>query len=65
MGWEIISSDRGAVFICNTTDIAFGPIMYNEDEAEDFAKWLGKDPRTFTNDELSDLYNKFTEIIRG
>ena len=46
-------------FYCNTTDFAFGPIMYGD--AEEFMEWLGVDPRTIEENELSSKYNEFRQ----
>jgi hypothetical protein len=53
MGWTILSGkttrgDKAAVFVCTTTDQAFGPLMQDAKEAEAFANWLGGDPRRST-----------------
>lgn len=63
MGWEIIHSEKQnyAAFICNTTDVAFGPIYYTHGEDFDignFYKWWEKsvvaDPRTMEHHEISE-----------
>lgn len=60
MGCNIIEGSRGccytndhvAVFFCDTTDWAFGPLMESRKEAEAFRLWLAKDPRSFHGDAL-------------
>ena len=53
------------VFACDTTDTAFGPLMYVPEEhdidevAESFRESLGKDPRRFEDSELCKLWNEF------
>lgn len=50
MSWSIlVGKDRGlprAVFLCNTSGRAFGPIMRSRKEAEDLALLFNGDPRT-------------------
>lgn len=63
MAVEVIESDKGDVFICNTTDVAFGPVMecYT---GEDFLAWLtdqGIDPRDMSTDELRPIYDLWKE----
>lgn len=56
MGCRILSGEDGAVLYCSTTMVAFGPVFESEDHAEDFIKWLGDDPRHYTQAELADKY---------
>ena len=62
MGVEIISNHRADVFICNTSDVAFGPVM-TPGTAEDFQEWLQVDPRRYDTDELCHKYNEFLEVL--
>ena len=57
-----------AVFYDSVTDVCFGPLMNNLEEAESFEKFLeghkskkGSDPRTYDVWDLIELYNKFLE----
>lgn len=62
MSCRIISDENGAVFYCSTTMRAFGNVMKDEGEAEDFMTWLIKDPREFTDKDLEDKYYEFLRI---
>lgn len=62
MSCRIISDENGAVFYCSTTMKAFGLVMEDEGEAEDFMMWLIKDPRKFTDQELENKYYEFREL---
>jgi hypothetical protein len=62
MAWEILEGEQGEVFICNTTDIAFGPIM-EVGTAQDFADWLEDDPRIFTTPDLADKYHSWYDVV--
>ena len=53
MGVEIISNGRNSVMICNTVDVAFGPVFYEDEDAEQFLEWLLVDPRTLSDRDLS------------
>lgn len=61
MGCRILSGKMGACFYCSVTDVVFGPLMETKCEAEDFMKWLNKDPRQYGVDELEELFGKFVE----
>ena len=63
MGCRIISDENGAIFYCSTTMKAFGLVMVDEGEAEDFMMWLVKDPRIFTEKELEDKYKQDVLLI--
>ena len=52
-----------AVFACNTSDWAFGPLMESREEAEAFLDWLLKDPRTYDDDALGLAYCTFLKEI--
>jgi hypothetical protein len=61
MGVEIIHSENAdgfcrAVFICTTSDSAFGPVMRSYDEADEFLQWLPLDPRRYAPGTLDSLY---------
>ncbi len=59
MSWDILTDTSGrrpiSALYCNTTDVVFGPVMYDADcqEVEDFVELLGEDPRAVTDDVLS------------
>lgn len=60
MGCRILEAKTGeAVFYCSTSDWAFGPVMDNYEEAEEFLKWLKVDPRQFKDSELESKYCDF------
>ena len=61
MSVEIFSNGDGAVFICNTTDWAFGPKMPGENVAEAFLATFQRpdDPRHYSD---SDLASKWAEF---
>jgi hypothetical protein len=64
MGVRVIDGTRGecnkyAVIFCSTSMTAFGPVMYDADEAYAFLKWLRKDPRLMSEDELAGQHLKF------
>ena len=59
MSWDILTDTSGSrpisALYCNTTDVVFGPVMYNADrqEVEDFVELLGTDPRSIDDDVLN------------
>ena len=56
MSVEIVTNDTTAdVFVCNTTERAFGPVM-EVGTAEAFMEWLTDDPRAYMPDKLDELY---------
>lgn len=71
MGVRILSNvrrdyeqSRHAVLYCSTSDWAFGPAFYDDDDhdaderAEAFCRWLGtRDPRGLTDAELERAYS--------
>ena len=69
MGWELlIDSDRDTgVFICNTADEAFGPLInMSYCDAGQFYEWwndhIGSDPRSMDSGERSDAIYRFYGI---
>jgi hypothetical protein len=54
---------KECVFVCDTSDMAFGPIMDIE-LVEKFREWLEKDPRLYNSDFLSTLYFEFLEDLK-
>lgn len=66
MGCRILydkDADMAALY-CSTTDVAFGPIFYDEGEGADaeaelFLKWLRVDPRSFSDGELQSKYSEW------
>ena len=65
MGCRILRGRAGACFYCSVSDVVFGPLMETKCEAEDFMKWLDKDPREYEVEELSTLFGKFSEDSNG
>ncbi len=65
MSWAILTEEDGisttSILYCNTTDVAFGPVMYDtgRDEAEHFVSLLGEDPRTMRHDTLSASWGRW------
>ena len=54
MGLRILKGDDGyQCLYCSTTDWAFGPIFYDNEETQDFLDWLGKDARSLKDNELA------------
>ncbi len=59
MSWAILTDTSGcrptSALYCNTTDVVFGPVMYDTDrqEVKDFVEMLGEDPRTVDENDLS------------
>jgi len=54
-------------FACNTSGIAFGPLMYFPESGkwgtvEEFLEFLGCDPRTLEKDKLVDKFYEFISI---
>jgi hypothetical protein len=49
-------------FYCSVVMWAFGPIMYSEEEAEEFLEYLKKDPREYKDKELESEYYEFRQI---
>jgi hypothetical protein len=41
---------------CSTTMQAFGPILYEDDDVDDFLEWLPIDARKYTDGELNNKY---------
>lgn len=55
MGIDIFRSKYGGeVFVCNTSDTAFGPVM--DGDAKEFLEWITEDPRKYGEKELIQLY---------
>ena len=68
MGIDTFQNENGkAVLVCNTSDVAFGPVFLNIDVAEDFIDYChrvhGSDPRQFGNSELSSVVGEFRECV--
>jgi hypothetical protein len=73
MGVRILSDQRQdyltishAVLYCSTSDWAFGPVFYGDDEhdaherAESFCRWLGdREPRRMNDRELEAAYSEW------
>ena len=58
MGWEVINDKESKKigFFCNTQDVCFGPIVYNDDiqleKQEIYDHFIDKDPRSLTEGEI-------------
>ena len=73
MGYFILkdSEDNQFCFACNTTDVAFGPIMYVPDGedvdevADEFVKWLKKDPRSIDPEDIRTKWLKYSDARWG
>jgi len=52
----IENSDGEKALYCTTSMHAFGPILYADDDVEDFLEWLPNDARSY-----SDLDSKYYE----
>ena len=61
MACEILTNrdDERSVFICNTSDVAFGPVFSCSSEAETFMEWLTEDPRSYPLDKLMAFHCDF------
>jgi hypothetical protein len=59
---EIVSDDNADVFICTTTETAFGPAM-ETGSGEFFLEWLTDDPRSYGIDRLKELYNTWYDEV--
>ena len=59
MACEALETKCGkAVLTCNTTDIAFGPLFRDIDDARRFIKET-RDPRLMSDSELAEAYHLF------
>jgi hypothetical protein len=67
MSWAILTEENGisttSVLYCNTTDVAFGPVMYDtdRDEAVAFTEGLPVDPRLMTDSDLQRWWGLYQE----
>ena len=66
MGVRVLHNDDMAALYCSTTDIAFGPVFYDDhghdadERALAFLRWLApRDARLFTDPQLIDLYSQW------
>jgi len=60
MGVHIIDNNDGeACLYCSVVMVAFGPIMEDYEEAEEFIKFLKEDARKYTEQKLMDQYTQF------
>ena len=65
MGCRILHDRENniAALYCSTTDVAFGPVFYDEggkdadERAEAFLRWLPDDPRRYDESELQSRYS--------
>lgn len=51
-----------AIFYDSVTDVVFGPLMTDLEEAESFEEWLPKDARKYKVEELIKLLKKFRDF---
>jgi hypothetical protein len=71
MSVEILANaeDTQAAFFCNTTDWAFGPVMYGlghnsaYETADTFLKWLPDDPRVYGDGTLAAKWSDFIRCM--
>lgn len=59
MAVEILPTEEGGIFLCNTSMVVFGPVMDSMKEAEEFKDWLEKDPRKYDDGELKTKLQDF------
>jgi len=60
MACEALETKCGkAVLTCNTTDIAFGPLFREIEDARQFIKKSTIDPRLMSEAELAEAYHLF------
>lgn len=57
----IENKDGEKALYCTTTMHAFGPILYEEDDVEDFLEWLTLDARSYTDSDLTSKYYEWRE----
>ena len=60
MGCRILGNE-GACFYDSVTMTAFGNVMSSVEEAEEFMKWLNRDPRLIATEQFEELLNEFRE----
>ena len=67
MGCAILGdSETGeAVFYCNTSDWAFGPLMDDREQAERFIEYLSEDPRRYSTEALRTQWVTFVKTERA
>jgi len=71
VGVDLLEQGGKIVLVCNTTDVAFGPVFELPDElryrfingnveyVETFLRWLPQDVRSYSNDDLPQLKARF------
>jgi len=71
MGCRILHDDDNnrAAMYCSTTERAFGPVFHDSDNGHDareraelFCDWVPKDPRVYTDKELTDKFHQFLTL---
>lgn len=64
MGVHILenSEDSYKCMYCSTSMWAFGPIFYEDEDIEEFLKWLVIDPRTLSDNELESKVSEWRRI---
>jgi hypothetical protein len=64
MSAKILTDKDGyACLYCSTTEVAFGPIFYPDEDVESFLKWLVEDPRHLTHEALSQKVSEWRMAI--
>ncbi len=67
MSCQILTDEQGrspiSVLYCNTSDVAFGPVMYDTDReaALEFIRSLPRDPRLIDDADLHNDWYKWQE----
>ena len=59
----IENKDGEKALYCTTSMQAFGPILYNNDDVEDFLDWLPNDARHYSNQELDNKYYEWKQEL--
>jgi len=57
-------TETGAVLICSTSGVAFGPVMKDAEEADVFLEFLGVDARVLSENDLMASYSEFLNGTR-
>tara|TARA_R100001082_G_scaffold111185_1_gene93929 strand:- start:312 stop:620 length:309 start_codon:yes stop_codon:yes gene_type:complete len=65
-----VEAREGAVLVCTTANVVFGPLFDDADEADEFLGYIshhykGKDARLFTAEELAEAQQKFREDMKA
>ena len=65
-----VETEQGAVLVCTTSGVAFGPVFDDNDEANEFLDYIshhyqGKDARMFDDHDLCIAQYKFREEVEA